>query len=204
MLLEIDSQNPDPELIRECVDLLRKGEVLVCPTDTVYAYVCSSEKARAIEKLAKLKGLRPKKAELSLICSDLSSLSQYARQVSTPAFRIMKQALPGPFTFILTASGLVPALFKNKRRTVGIRVPDDAICRALINELGHGLAATSVHSDEIMKHYSEAGAIHKEKGHAVACVIDGGTRGLEGSTVVNLSSDEFTIIRAGKGSIELL
>ena len=204
MLLELDPNNPDDRLIEQCIALLREGQVLVCPTDTVYAFVCSSEKPRAIEQLAKLKGLKARKVNFSLLCADLSSLSQYTRQVSTPAFRIMKQCLPGPYTFILNASSLVPNLFKNKKRTVGIRVPDSEICRRIVEELGHALAATSVHSDEIQQHYSEASAIHEEKGHAVAAVIDGGVLGLEGSSVVDLSGEEFLIIREGKGSLDFL
>jgi tRNA threonylcarbamoyl adenosine modification protein (Sua5/YciO/YrdC/YwlC family) len=207
LIHSLDPKNPDPAVIRECAELLRAGEIIVCPTDTVYAFVCSCTNARGIERLAKLKGVRLNKANLSLLCSDLSDLSRYAKQVSTPSFRIMKQALPGPYTFILQASNMIPSLFKNKKRTVGIRVPDDRICSALVEELGVALAATSVHTDEndtVQVHLSDPTDILSIKGHLVAAILDGGARGLTGSTVVDLSGDEPTVIREGKGSLDIL
>src|SRR5690606_27190273 len=127
MIVNIHPVNPEPRKIAMVVDKLRAGGVVICPTDTVYAYVCSAHQARAIEQVSKLKGDRVRKVDLSLICQDLSQLSLYARQVDTPAFRLMKKALPGPFTFIVNASSEIPKLFKNNKRTVGIRVPDHPI-----------------------------------------------------------------------------
>jgi len=204
--LRIDPIAPEQALIDQCIELLRQGEVIVCPTDTVYAYVCNCENPRAIEKLAKLKGVRLKHANLSLICTDLSELSRYTRQVSTPHFRVMKQALPGPYTFVLQASSMIPALFKNKKRTIGIRVPDDAICNAICAGLGNALAATSVHTsaDDVQDHFSDPAEIGNEKGHTVNLVIDGGFRGVIGSTVIDLSGEAPEVLREGRGSLNIL
>lgn len=191
--------------MKQCAEMLRNGKVIVCPTDTVYAYVCSSLNSRAIEKLAKLKGVRLKKANLSLLCADLRDLSQYAKQVNTPEFRLMKQALPGPYTFILKGSSMIPAMFKNNKRTIGIRVPNDAFVQALIQELGHALAATSVHSDDdIQDHFSDPQEIAREKGHLVEAVVDGGNRGLIGSTVIDLTGDAPVVLREGAGPVDIL
>lgn len=203
MQLEIHPQDPQPQRIRQVVDLLNKGGVVVCPTDTVYAFVCSAHQPRAVDRVAALKGVRPEKAELSLICRDLGQLSLYARSVDTPAFRIMKAALPGPFTFILNASGEIPKLFKNKRRTVGIRVPDHPVPLALAEGLGHALVATSVHdADAVLEHTSDPEVVHERFGHQVDLVIDSGPGGLEGSTVIDLTSGTPEVLRQGKGPVE--
>jgi tRNA threonylcarbamoyl adenosine modification protein (Sua5/YciO/YrdC/YwlC family) len=203
MALEIHPKNPEPRKIAAVVDLLRDGGVVVCPTDTVYAFVCSSHSARAIEEVARLKGVKPQKADLSLICEDLSQLSTYARSVDTAAFRIMKRALPGPYTFILTASNEIPKLFKNNKRTVGIRVPDHPIPQAIVRELGHALVVASVHDpDEIVDHTTDPQNIEENFGHQVELVIDGGIGGLEGSTVIDLSNGEPEVLREGKGSLD--
>jgi tRNA threonylcarbamoyl adenosine modification protein (Sua5/YciO/YrdC/YwlC family) len=203
MLLAIHPKNPEPRKIQQVVDLLRSGAVVVCPTDTVYAFVCSAEQPRAIEAVTKLKGTRPNKAELSLICQDLSQLSLYARSVSTPAFRTMKKALPGPYTFIVPASTEIPRIFKNNKRTVGIRVPDHPVPMALVAAIGHALVCTSVHGvDALMDHAADPEQIDEQMGHLVALVIDSGVGGLEGSTVVDLSEPEPKVLREGKGPIE--
>ncbi|MDX9751931.1 MAG: L-threonylcarbamoyladenylate synthase [Flavobacteriales bacterium] len=204
MLLAIHPQNPEPRKIRQVVEQLRGGGVVVIPTDTVYAFVCSAEHARAIERVTKLKGARPGKADLSLICKDLGQLAQYARQVDTPAFRLMKKALPGPYTFIVPASNEIPRLFKNNKRTVGIRVPDHPIPLAIVEELGHALAVASVRDeDAILEHTSDAGLIHERTGHLVEVVVDGGAGGLDGSTVIDLSGDAGPVVlRQGKGPVE--
>ena len=203
MLLSIHPKNPEPRKIQQVVDLLREGAGVVCPTDTVYAFFCSAENARAIEAVAKLKGTKPHKAELSLICQDLSQLSLYARAITTPAFRTMKKALPGPYTFIVPASNEIPRIFKNNRRTVGIRVPDHPVPQALVTALGHALVCTSVHgTDVLMDHASDPEQIDDQLGHHVNLVIDSGLGGLEGSTVVDLSEPEPRILREGKGPIE--
>lgn len=203
MLIGIHPKDPEPRKIRTVVEELRKGGVVICPTDTVYAYVCSSQSARAIEEVARLKGIKPQKADLSLICQDLSQLSTYAKAVDTAAFRIMKKALPGPYTFIVPASNEIPKLFKNNKRTVGIRVPDHPIPLALVKELGHALVVASVHDpDKVVEYTTDPERIHEHIGHQVELVIDGGIGGLEASTVIDLSNGEPNVLRQGKGPVE--
>lgn len=203
MLLSIHPKNPEPRKIQQVIDLLTEGGVVVCPTDTVYAFVCSAEQPRAIEQVARLKGARPQKADLSLICADLSQLSTYARAVSTGAFRIMKAALPGPYTFIVPASNEIPRIFKNNKRTVGIRVPGHPVPIALVQGLGHALVCTSVHGHDVfLEHAPDPQAIDEQFGHQLAAVIDSGAGGLEGSTVLDLSGPEPVVLREGKGPIE--
>ncbi len=203
MLLAIHPKNPEPRKIQQIIDLLNDGAVIVCPTDTVYAFVCSAEQSRAIEEVAKLKGAKPQKADLSLICQDLSQLSTYARAVPTSAFRIMKSALPGPYTFIVPASNEIPRIFKNNKRTVGIRVPQHPVPIALVQGLGHALVCASVHgTDVFLEHASDPEAIHDQFGHQLGAVIDSGAGGLAGSTVIDLSGDEPLVLREGKGPIE--
>lgn len=203
MLLAIHPVNPEPRKVAEVVRTLQKGGVVVIPTDTVYAYVCSAHQSRAIEAVTRLKGAKPGKADLSLICADLSQLALYARQLSTPAFRTMKKALPGPYTFIVPASSEIPKLFKNNKRTVGIRVPDHAIPLAIVAELGHALVVASVHDDDAVVEYTtDASLIEERIGHQVDLVVDGGPGGLEGSTVIDLSGEEPEILREGKGPLD--
>jgi tRNA threonylcarbamoyl adenosine modification protein (Sua5/YciO/YrdC/YwlC family) len=205
MLLTIHPKDPETRKIQQAVDLLNSGGVLVCPTDTVYAFVCSAEQSRAIEEVARLKGVKPQKADLSLICRDLSELSNYARAVPTSAFRIMKAALPGPYTFVVPANSEIPRIFKNNKRTVGIRVPDHPVPIALVKALGHALVCASVHGmDVLLEHAPDPEAIHAQYGHAVEAVIDSGPGGLEGSTVIDLSGPEPVVLREGKGAIEEL
>lgn len=202
MLLAIHPTHPEPRKLKQALDALRDGEVVVCPTDTVHAFVCSARSSRGIEAISKLKGAKPGKAGLSLICADLSQLSTYARQVDTAAFRILKRALPGPYTFILQASSEIPKLFANNRKTVGIRVPDHAVPQALVRELGHPLVAASVHdADALLDHTSEAEDIHDQHGHQVALVLDAGPCGLEPSTVIDLSDGAPQVLREGKGPV---
>lgn len=203
MLLAIHPKDPEPRKIRAVVEKLRGGAVVVCPTDTVYAFVCSSLSARAIEEVARLKGIKPQKADLSLICKDLSQLSLYAKAIDTASFRIMKKALPGPYTFIVPASNEIPKLFKNNKRTVGIRVPDHPIPQAIVSELGHALVVASVHDpDKVVDYTTDPERIDEHLGHRVDLVIDGGTGGREGSTVVDLSAGEPVVLREGRGTIE--
>lgn len=203
MLLGIHPKDPEPRKIRAVVDKLNAGGVVICPTDTVYAYVCSAHQPRAIEQVARLKGVKPQRADLSLICADLSQLSLYARAISTSAFRIMKRALPGPYTFIVPASSEIPKLFKNNKRTVGIRVPDHLVALALVRELGHALVVASVHdADKVMDYTTDPERIDEHMGYQVDLVIDSGPGGLEGSTVIDLSEGDVTVIRSGKGSLE--
>lgn len=203
MLLTIHPKDPEPRKIRSVVDKLRDGGVVVCPTDTVYAFVCSAHSARAIEEVARLKGVKPQKADLSLICEDLSQLSTYAKSVDTAAFRIMKKALPGPYTFIVQASNEIPKLFKNNKRTVGIRVPAHPIPLAIVRELGHPLVVASVHDpDKIVDYTTDPERIEEHLGYQLDLVIDGGIGGLEGSTIIDLSNGEPVVLREGKGTVD--
>lgn len=203
MLLQIHPKNPETRKIKQVVDQLNDGGVVVCPTDTVYAYVCSAHQPRAIEAVARLKGSKVHKTELSLICKDLSQLSQYARSIDTPSFRTMKRALPGPYTFIVPASNEIPRLFKNNKHTVGIRVPDHPIPLAIVEALGHALVVTSVHdADEMIAHTTDPEVIEERIGKLVDMVVDGGICGMEGSTVIDLTGPEPQVIREGKGTLE--
>ena len=203
MVLEIHPKNPEARKIADVVQRLNNGAVVVCPTDTVYAFACSAHQPRAIEAIARLKGTRTNKTNLSLVCKDLSQLSTYARAIDTPGFRLMKKALPGPYTFIVPASGEIPRLFKNNKRTVGIRVPDHPIPLALVEGLGHALVVTSVHDDdELLDHTADPEVIEERIGKQVELVINGGIGGMEGSTVIDLTGSEPTVLREGKGSLE--
>lgn len=203
MLLAIHPANPEPRMVARAVELLNAGGVLVCPTDTVYAFVCSCMHTRAIEQVAALKGVKPAKAELSLIVSDLSQLSTYARAIDTASFRLLKRALPGPYTFILPAGNEIPKLFKNNRRTVGIRAPDHPVPQTLVRALGHALVAASVHDpDGLQEHTTDPALIHERLGHRVAAVIDSGLCGLEASTVIDLTQGLPILLRQGKGDVE--
>ena len=203
MLLAIDARDPEPQNVKRVADLLREGGVVICPTDTVHAYICSAHQPRAIERIAKLKGVRAHKAELSLICTDISQLALYSRPVGTPFFRILKSALPGPFTFILPASAEIPKLFKTNRRTVGIRIPDHAVPHAIALELGHALVAASVHDPDRMVDYTtDPQLIHEFHSNEVDLVIDSGTGGMEASTVIDLTGDQPILLRQGKGEVD--
>lgn len=203
MLFAIHPKDPEPRKIAVVVQELLDGGVVVIPTDTVYAFVCSAHSARAIEQVTKLKGAKPGKADLSLICKDLSQLSIYASHVDTPAFRMMKKALPGPYTFIVGASSEIPKLFKNNKRTVGIRVPNHPIPLAIVEKLGHALVVASVHdTDALKEHNPDAERIDEQIGYKISMVVDGGPCGFEGSTVIDLSGDEPVVLREGKGTLE--
>ncbi len=205
MLLAIHPKNPEARKIADVVDRLNKGVVIVCPTDTVYAFACSAHQPRAIEAIARLKGTKTEKTNLSLICKDLSQLSLYARAIATPSFRVMKKALPGPYTFIVPASSQIPHLFKNKKHTVGIRVPDHPIPIALVEGLGHALVVTSVHDeDQVLEHTADPEVIHERIGKQLELVIDGGMGGMQGSTVIDITGSEPTVIREGKGPVDVL
>jgi tRNA threonylcarbamoyl adenosine modification protein (Sua5/YciO/YrdC/YwlC family) len=205
MLVAIHPKDPEPRIIQRALDVLRSGGVIVCPTDTVYAYVCDSAQHRGIQRIAKLKGVRPKKAELSLICHDLSQLSLYTRALPTPVFRMMKRALPGPYTFILPASNEIPKLFDANRRTVGIRVPDNAIARSLAEGLGHALASASVHDpDRLPDHTTDPERIHEQLAVQVDLVLDAGAGGTIGSTVIDATGDVPVVVRQGLGAVDEL
>ncbi len=204
-LLHIHPENPQPRQIAEAVDVLRRGGVIIYPTDTIYGLGCSILQPKAIERICLIKGIKPEKAHFSFICADLSHISDYTRPIDTPTFKMMRRALPGPFTFILNASNEVPRLLQTKKRTVGIRVPDHAIAQALVAELGHPILSTSLHAqDEILQYPTDPELIHEEYESRVDLVIEGGMGELIASTVVDCTGDEVVILREGAGDLSLL
>ncbi len=201
MLIKIYNENPQPREIEKVVALLREGGIVIYPTDTLYGIGCDALNVRAVEKICDLKGINPQKSNLSIICNDLSVMSEYAR-VSTPTFKLMKRNLPGPFTFILPTTSSLPKIYKNKK-TVGIRVPDNNIIREIVAQLGNPVLSTSVKDEEEEMEYStNPELIHDKWGDIADIVIDGGIGGIEGSTVVDCTSDEPVIIRQGKGELK--
>lgn len=199
MILTIHPDNPQPRNIKTAVDALRKGGVVIYPTDTIYGLGCDIFNTQAIERIQRIKGGDARKTEFSFICADLSHLSEYARSIPTPVFRILKQHLPGPYTFILEASREVPKLLKSKKDTVGIRVPDHAIAQSLVRELGHPIMSISLPMDEDVSYYTDPEMIHDRFGKLVDLVLDGGAGSLTPSTVVDLTGDEPLLIREGAG-----
>lgn len=203
MLIKLYEKNPDPLLIDQAVDVLQKGGVIIYPTDTVYGIGCDITKARAIERVARIKGLKPEKANLAFICSDLSHLSDYARQVNNQTFRLMKSHLPGPYTFILHASHNVPRILKKNKKTVGIRIPDNNIILEIVRKLERPILTTSLkEEDEILEYSTDPEVIYDEYRDLVDLVIDGGYGGVVPSTVIDCTGDEPELIREGLGEIE--
>jgi tRNA threonylcarbamoyl adenosine modification protein (Sua5/YciO/YrdC/YwlC family) len=199
MLLNIHPDNPDPKRMREVVETLKAGGVIIYPTDTVYSIGCDLMNPKAVARVAQIKGLKPEKANFSLICHDLSHISEYAR-IETSDYKLMKKSLPGAFTFILNGSSKVPKLFKANKKTVGIRVPDNRIARELVQLLGNPLIATSVHDeDEVIEYTTDPELIYEKYGHQVDIVINGGFGHNEASTVVDLTTGEPEIVRQGIG-----
>ena len=200
MLIKIYPENPNPRQMDTIVDCLRKGGLVVFPTDTIYGLGCDIYNHKAAERLAALKGKRLEKAEFSFIFSDLSHLSDFTRQLDKEVFKLLKKNLPGPFTFILPANGNVPKIFKGKKKTIGIRVPDNPIVIELVRMLGNPLLTTSVHDeDEVIEYTTDPELIHEKYGMNVDIVIDGGYGGNKASTVVDCTGDEPLIIREGPG-----
>ena len=200
MLIQIHPDDPSPRQIEKVVEVLRNGGIIIYPTDTVYGLGCDIFHARAVEKIARIKGVKIEKANFSFICHDLSHLSNYARNISNPVFKIMKHYLPGPFTFILEASGNVPKVFKNKKKTVGIRIPDHKIPMEIVKMLGNPLLTTSIHDyDKVIDYTTDPELIHDNLGHLVDMIIDGGFGNNVPSTVVNCTVEPPEIMRQGLG-----
>ena len=201
--IRIHPQNPEPRKIQQVVNSLREGGVVIYPTDTVYAMGCDIHNARAVERIARIKGIKPQKNDFSFICFDLSHIADYAK-VGNNAFKVMKRLLPGPFTFILEANNRVPKVLAN-RRTVGIRVPDHPITRQIVFELDHPIITTSIkdYDDDIMEYPNDPEVIFERFQHQVDIVIDGGLGGLIPSTVIDATDDDFEIVRQGVGVFEI-
>ena len=204
MLLRLNYDNPHPKDIQLIVDCLKNDGLIIYPTDTVYSIGCDIMRPKAIEKLCKLKNIKPEKANFSFVCSDLSQLSNYSKPISNSLFRVMKKALPGPYTFILEANGNVPKLLKQNKKTVGIRVPDNVICNTIINALGNPIITTSLHNmeDDILDYYTDPEVIHNQYQKLVDIVIDGGFGNLYASTVLDCSEEDIVVIREGLGRLK--
>ncbi len=198
MYLQIHPDNPQPRLIKQVAECLLDGGIIAYPTDTIYGLGCNILKPKAIEKICRIKGIDPDKAQLSIICSDLSHLSDFAKPINTPLYRVLKYYLPGPFTFILPASKQVPKLLQSKRNTIGLRVPDNQICRQILEALEHPILSTSL-PGEMIEEYTDPEMIQSRLGHLVDIVIDGGIGGMIPSTIVDCTTDDWSIIRQGLG-----
>jgi tRNA threonylcarbamoyl adenosine modification protein (Sua5/YciO/YrdC/YwlC family) len=203
LLLRINPEKPNYDEIAKVVECLRNGGVVIYPTDTVYGIGCDINKQRAVERVCKLKGIDPEKANFSFICSDLSHLSDFTKPISTSVYKVMKKALPGPFTFILEANNNVPKLFRSKKKTVGIRIPKNNICLEIVKQLGNPIMSTSVHDDdELIEYTTDPELIHDKYKDLVDIVIAGGYGNNEASTVVDCSEGEFDILRQGLGVLD--
>lgn len=198
MLIHIHPIDPQPRVVKQIADVLRNGGVIIYPTDTIYGLGCDIFQQKAVERICRIKGIDPQKAQLSFVCYDLSDLSHYVKQLPTPVYRTLKQYLPGPYTFILEASRQVPRILKTKRDTVGIRVPDHKIARAIIKEVGHPLLSASLPGGYV-EEYSDPEAIHDKFGNLVDLVVDGGPGGIIPSTIIDFTSGVAEVTREGLG-----
>ena len=204
MLLKIYPENPNPRQIRKVVEVLEQGGIIIYPTDTVYAMGCDILANKSIEKIARIKGTDPRNPDLSLIFHDMSQLSDYTIIHDNNLFKLLKRNLPGPFTFIVQANSQIPRIFKNKKRTVGIRIPDSNIILEIVRELGRPVITASVHDqDEIIEYTTDPELIHEKYRDFADIVVDGGYGRNEASTVVDCTGDQLTIIRQGLGELEL-
>jgi tRNA threonylcarbamoyl adenosine modification protein (Sua5/YciO/YrdC/YwlC family) len=202
--IKIYEENPNPKEINRVVQVLRKGGLIIYPTDTVYGLGCDITNTKALEKIARIKGIKLAKANWSFICPDLSNLSDYVRQIDTATFKILKRALPGPYTFILPGNNNLPKDFK-KKKTVGIRVPDNAIIQALVVALGNPIVSTSIRDDDdVLEYTTDPELIFEKWENLVDVVIDGGYGGNVASTIIDLSDGYPEVVREGKGSLDII
>jgi len=206
VLYRLNPDNINFKTVDEIVELLKNGGVIIYPTDTVYALGADITNQNAFERVCKLKNIKPDKSNFSFVCSDLSHLSNYTKPINNSVFRIMKKALPGPYTFILEANNNVPKLLKQNKKTVGIRVPKNTICKAIIEKLGNPIISTSLHdnTDDILEYFSDPEIIHQQYETIVDGVIDGGFGNIYTSTVIDCSGSEPVVVREGLGSLDVL
>lgn len=204
MLLKIHPETPGARQVLMATEILKKGGLLIFPTDTVYGLGCDIFNHKAVERVSRLKGVNPEKANFSFICHSLSELTNYARHVDNATFKLMKQTLPGPFTFILEAGNNVPRIFRNRKKTIGIRIPDNKIIHEIVKELGNAVLTTSIRDDdEILEYTTDPELIHEKYSKHVDAVIDGGYGGNTPSTIIDCTGPEPFISRQGKGFIQL-
>ena len=202
--IKLYNDNPNPKEIEKIVKVLQNGGVIIYPTDTVYGLGCDITNAKALARVAKIKGIKPEKADFSFVCNDLSHLSDYVKQIDTATYKILKRALPGPYTFVLPGSNTLPKAYK-KRKTVGIRVPDNNIARAIVAALGNPIVSTSIYDeDEVLEYTTDPELIFEKWQNIVDVVVDGGYGDNHASTVIDLTTDEPEVIREGKGSLDIL
>lgn len=201
MLISIHPRNPQPRLIRQVGDCLRGGGVIIYPTDTLYGMGCDIFHPDAIDRLCRIKGISPSKAQFSFLCRDLKHMSEFAKSLDNPTFRMIHRNLPGPFTFILSASKLVPRVLHHKKSTIGIRVPDNEICRQILAETGHPIISTTLPGGSV-EEYTDPEVIEEIFGNRVDLVVDGGIGGVIPSTIVDCTGGEPVILRQGLGDLQ--
>ncbi|MEJ7627855.1 MAG: L-threonylcarbamoyladenylate synthase [Ferruginibacter sp.] len=201
MLVQIHPQDPQPRLIKQIIDCLRGGGIIIYPTDTIYGLGCDIFQHKAIERICKIKQVDPMKAQLSFICRDLSHLSDYTKSIDTPLYRMLKNYLPGPYTFILPASKQVPKILQTKKSTIGLRVPDNEIDRHILDALGNPLLSASL-PGEMVEEYTDPEVIYEKFRDQVDFVIDGGPGGMVPSTIIDCTTSDWEIIRQGAGEFE--
>jgi len=203
MIIKIYPENPNQREVQKAAEILRNGGVIIYPTDTVYGIGCSIDKPKAVQRVAQIRKINLDKANFSFIFYDLSHISDYTKHIPNDVFKMMKRNLPGPFTFILEANNNVPKIFKNHKKTVGIRIPDNSIIREIVKELGNPILSSSIHDeDDIIEYTTDPELIHEKYKDLVDAVIDGGFGDNEASTVVDCSKEEFEILREGKGILQ--
>jgi tRNA threonylcarbamoyl adenosine modification protein (Sua5/YciO/YrdC/YwlC family) len=198
MLIQIHPRDPQPRLVKQVVECLKDGGIIIYPTDTIYGLGCDIFQHKAIDRICKIKNIDPLKAQLSFICRDLSHLSDYTKSIDTPLYRMLKRYLPGPYTFILPASKQVPKILQSKKSTIGLRVPDNVICHHILDALGNPILSTSLPGD-MVKDYTDPEIIYEKFGDLVDFVIDGGSGGMIPSTIVDCVTDGWVITRQGIG-----
>ena len=198
MIIHLHPDNPQPRHIRTVVDCLQNGGVIIYPTDTIYGLGCDIFQHKAVERICRIKQVDPQKAQLSFICNDLSHLSKFTRSISTPLFRLLKEYLPGPYTFILPANKEVPKILQTRKSTIGLRVPDNLVTRTLVQELGRPILSASLPGD-MVEEYTDPEIMHDKFGKLVDMVVDGGIGGMIPSTVVDCTGEEPVVIRQGLG-----
>ena len=204
MLIKIYPENPSEKSIQQAVEILKKGGLIIYPTDTVYGLGCDITNPKAIEKICRIRGIKPEKANFSFVCYDISHISDYIKPIDNETYRILKKALPGAFTFIFNANKNVPKLLSSNKKTVGIRVPDNNIAREIVKALGNPIISTSIRDDdEIIEYSTDPDLIHEKFETLVDLVIDGGYGENVPSTIVDCTTGEFEIIRQGKGDLEI-
>jgi tRNA threonylcarbamoyl adenosine modification protein (Sua5/YciO/YrdC/YwlC family) len=198
MLISIHPDNPQERLIRQVVAKLREGGIIIYPTDTVYGLGCDILQQKAVEKICRIKQVDPRKAQLSFVCSDLSHLSDFTKPLSNPTYRLLKEHLPGPYTFILPASKMVPKILQSKKDTIGLRIPRNNIAMAIINELGRPILSASL-PGEMVEDYTDPEVMYENFRNQVDFVVDGGIGGIVPSTIIDCTGDEPMLLREGLG-----